>query len=180
LDDGLSLLQSVGVASDKSWSDLRSDADNSYGEGDSSVDAHSRIGEDIRRGESWPFASLSFRRQTQAMQLNLGDPYRQEMINYGNAQYIVRMRVGRSTLAGMPDTGSSELLVFGSNCKTCGVTGRYNPRQSPSSNRRRSKLYSPSKLMMARAEIGKFLLVSQKSSKSDRIALTRRRRQQRC
>lgn len=59
-----------------------------------------------------------------------GDPTPQTMINFGDAQYISYLRIGKQILAGMLDTGSFELVVFGADCRTCGVAAHYNPSLS--------------------------------------------------
>jgi len=58
------------------------------------------------------------------------EPYRQTLINFGDAQYVTYMTLGRQLISGMVDTGSSELVVFGSGCSTCGPAAHYNPRLS--------------------------------------------------
>eukprot|EP00421_Protoceratium_reticulatum_P067085 CAMPEP_0168429526 /NCGR_PEP_ID=MMETSP0228-20121227/37415_1 /TAXON_ID=133427 /ORGANISM="Protoceratium reticulatum, Strain CCCM 535 (=CCMP 1889)" /LENGTH=426 /DNA_ID=CAMNT_0008443613 /DNA_START=17 /DNA_END=1298 /DNA_ORIENTATION=+ len=52
------------------------------------------------------------------------------MINFGDAQYVSYLRIGRQILAGMLDTGSFDLVVFGASCRTCGVAAHYNPSLS--------------------------------------------------
>mmetsp|Transcript_66760 Transcript_66760/g.177828 ORF Transcript_66760/g.177828 Transcript_66760/m.177828 type:complete len:509 (-) Transcript_66760:38-1564(-) len=59
-----------------------------------------------------------------------GDPFPETSINFGDAQYISYLRIGRQILAGMLDTGSFELVVFGADCRSCGVAAHYNPSLS--------------------------------------------------
>jgi len=56
--------------------------------------------------------------------------YRQPLINFGDAQYVTYMTMGRQMITGMVDTGSSELVVFGAGCSTCGPAAHYNSRLS--------------------------------------------------
>lgn len=60
------------------------------------------------------------------------DSRRQVMENVGDVEYISYFSVGGQTVAGVFDTGSFELVVFSSACKTCGVAGKYDPSQSAS------------------------------------------------
>jgi len=55
---------------------------------------------------------------------------RQVMVNIGDIEYVSYMKMGGQTIAGILDTGSFELVVFSSECKTCGTAGKYNPRLS--------------------------------------------------
>jgi len=57
-------------------------------------------------------------------------PFRQTLTNFGDAQYVTYMTMGRQLIAGMIDTGSSELVVFGSTCNSCGPAAHYNPQLS--------------------------------------------------
>merc|ERR1719277_1525981 len=47
-------------------------------------------------------------------------PYKQKLENRGDAQYFGVIEVGGQKLKAVVDTGSFELLVFGSNCTICG------------------------------------------------------------
>jgi len=52
------------------------------------------------------------------------------MINFGDTQYVSYIQMGKQMIAGIFDTGSYELVVFGSGCSTCGVAAHYNSRLS--------------------------------------------------
>lgn len=58
------------------------------------------------------------------------ESFPQTMINFGDAQYVSYLKIGNQILAGMLDTGSFELVVFGADCRTCGVAAHYNPSLS--------------------------------------------------
>jgi len=55
---------------------------------------------------------------------------RQAMVNFGDAQYVSYMTMGKQVIAGILDTGSFELVVFGSDCTSCGVAAHYNQHLS--------------------------------------------------
>lgn len=81
----------------------------------------------------FPFDFLGTRKAYQAFpagEFPLGEPSRQPMANHGDAQYVAHFGMGKKTLAGILDTGSNELVVFGSNCGNCGVAAHYNPHSS--------------------------------------------------
>jgi len=44
------------------------------------------------------------------------------------------MTVGKQTVVGIMDTGSFELVVFSTECPTCGTAAKYNPKSSSSHN----------------------------------------------
>lgn len=50
-------------------------------------------------------------------------PLRQELANFGDAQFTGEMKVGGQRLRGIFDTGSFELLVMSKRCQTCRVGG---------------------------------------------------------
>jgi hypothetical protein len=52
------------------------------------------------------------------------------MVNIGDIEYISYLHVGGQTVAGILDTGSFELVVFSTECKTCGTAAKYNPKLS--------------------------------------------------
>lgn len=54
------------------------------------------------------------------------DPIRQELENGGDALYTLSLSVGGQDIRSIPDSGSFDLLVFSSRCKTCGVRHPYN------------------------------------------------------
>jgi len=60
------------------------------------------------------------------------DLFRQPMINFGDAQYVSYMNMGKQMIAGIIDTGSFELVVFGSDCRSCSVAAHYNHHFSES------------------------------------------------
>jgi len=55
---------------------------------------------------------------------------RQVMVNIGDIEYVSYLHVGGQTIAGILDTGSFELVVFSTECKTCGTAAKYNPKLS--------------------------------------------------
>lgn len=55
-----------------------------------------------------------------------GKHVRQPMINFGDSQYVSYMMMGKQMIAGIVDTGSFELVVFGSQCLSCSVAAHYN------------------------------------------------------
>jgi len=55
---------------------------------------------------------------------------RQVMVNIGDIEYVSYLKVGDQTIAGILDTGSFELVVFSTECKTCGTAAKYNPKLS--------------------------------------------------
>mmetsp|Transcript_66742 Transcript_66742/g.177764 ORF Transcript_66742/g.177764 Transcript_66742/m.177764 type:complete len:472 (-) Transcript_66742:39-1454(-) len=63
--------------------------------------------------------------------VDINAPFRQPLINFGDAQYIAYVTMGGQLIPGMVDTGSSELVVFGATCTSCGpAPARYNPMLS--------------------------------------------------
>lgn len=56
--------------------------------------------------------------------------YRQAMVNFADAQYIAYLNIGQQTIGGVLDTGSFELVVFGSSCYSCGQAAKYNGKKS--------------------------------------------------
>jgi len=58
--------------------------------------------------------------------------YRQAMLNFGDAQYVAYMTIGRQIITGILDTGSFELVVFGADCRTCGAAAHYSSQFSSS------------------------------------------------
>lgn len=57
-------------------------------------------------------------------------PYWQELRNSLDLQYFGDIKVGEQTIAGVFDTGSFELLVFGEQCQTCGKAIGYHHSHS--------------------------------------------------
>lgn len=64
--------------------------------------------------------------------LDEDEPFRQSMVNFGDAQYISYLVIGHQLIGGILDTGSFELVVFSSTCSSCGSAGQYNPWLSSS------------------------------------------------
>jgi hypothetical protein len=64
--------------------------------------------------------------------LDLDEPFRQSMVNFGDAQYISYLVIGKQLIGGILDTGSFELVVFSSTCSSCGSAAQYNPWLSSS------------------------------------------------
>jgi len=56
----------------------------------------------------------------------------QELRNSQDLQYFGDIKVGKQTIAGVFDTGSFELLVFGEQCQTCGKAVGYHHSESRS------------------------------------------------
>mmetsp|Transcript_62114 Transcript_62114/g.166234 ORF Transcript_62114/g.166234 Transcript_62114/m.166234 type:complete len:499 (-) Transcript_62114:42-1538(-) len=56
--------------------------------------------------------------------------FSQPLINFGDAQYVSYMQVGKYMISGLVDTGSFELVVFGSECRTCSVAAHYSHSMS--------------------------------------------------
>lgn len=69
-----------------------------------------------------------------ALKLNrsVPDQNRDLMINFGDIEYISFMRVGHQTINAILDTGSFEVVVFSTECQTCGQAARYSPSLSQS------------------------------------------------
>jgi len=63
---------------------------------------------------------------------NINEPFRQVMVNFGDAQYIGYFTIGHQLVGGIVDTGSYELVIFSSVCSTCGAAAEYNPWLSSS------------------------------------------------
>lgn len=57
-------------------------------------------------------------------------PYWQELRNSIDLQYFGDIKLGEQTIAGVFDTGSFELLVFGERCQTCGKAVGYRHSKS--------------------------------------------------
>ncbi|CAK0893457.1 unnamed protein product, partial [Prorocentrum cordatum] len=57
---------------------------------------------------------------------------RQLMINQGDVEYVSHMTVGKQTVVGIMDTGSFELVVFSTECQSCGTAAKYSPKASSS------------------------------------------------
>lgn len=53
------------------------------------------------------------------------------MTNVGDIEYVSYIKVGGQQITGIIDTGSFELVVFSTECKTCGAAAKYNPMLSP-------------------------------------------------
>lgn len=60
------------------------------------------------------------------------DSFRQTLVNFGDAQYIAYLTLGRQMIASIMDTGSYDLVVFGVDCRSCGVAAHYNHHLSHS------------------------------------------------
>jgi len=55
---------------------------------------------------------------------------RQTLDNYDDSMYIANISVGGQTIKGVLDTGSFELVIFGQNCRTCGIARAYDETNS--------------------------------------------------
>lgn len=67
-------------------------------------------------------------------------PDQQVLQNFGDAQYVAYMTVGRQIITAILDTGSSDFVVFGADCQSCGAAAHYSSRFS--------KTYSPGHVLM--------------------------------
>lgn len=63
--------------------------------------------------------------------LNNGRPLQQAMVNSGDAQYTTIFTLGGQKLSGLLDTGSFELVTFGTSCATCGRAAGFDAKKSP-------------------------------------------------
>lgn len=76
-------------------------------------------------------ASFKYQAEVSPAQLISADASnRQTMVNIGDIEYVSYLKVGGQTIAGILDTGSFELVVFSTECKTCGMAAKYNPKKS--------------------------------------------------
>lgn len=57
-------------------------------------------------------------------------PFRQTLVNRGDAQYLTSLNIGGQDVEGILDTGSFDLVVFPATCDTCGHAGKYNSANS--------------------------------------------------
>jgi len=57
-------------------------------------------------------------------------PFRQTLENQQDSMYIADLTVGGQQFKGILDTGSFELVIFGRNCRTCGIARAYNEKLS--------------------------------------------------
>mmetsp|Transcript_27568 Transcript_27568/g.79195 ORF Transcript_27568/g.79195 Transcript_27568/m.79195 type:complete len:503 (+) Transcript_27568:79-1587(+) len=60
------------------------------------------------------------------------DSFPQALVNFGDAQYVAYMTLGRQMIAAILDTGSYDLVVFGVDCRSCGVAAHFNHHLSHS------------------------------------------------
>lgn len=65
-----------------------------------------------------------------AQQRPEGHSQRQPMINFGDAQYVSYLQMGEQMVAGIIDTGSFELAVFGPECNSSNAAAQYKPHLS--------------------------------------------------
>mmetsp|Transcript_77163 Transcript_77163/g.214583 ORF Transcript_77163/g.214583 Transcript_77163/m.214583 type:complete len:467 (-) Transcript_77163:162-1562(-) len=84
--------------------------------------------------------SFAHQKEVASAHARLHDPtaqrYRQRLSNYQDMQYSATMTVGGQELEGILDTGSFELLVFSTKCRSCGSTALfYNDSKSASYRR---------------------------------------------
>jgi len=80
--------------------------------GSAAIDAHKADTSKLRQAEQ---------------SLWLSGKSRQAMTNYNDVQYVSFLEVGEQTISGILDTGSFELVVFSTACRSCGQAARYNP-----------------------------------------------------